>query len=374
MFFCKVCITPRSRPRIVFNEDGVCNACVNAKNKKLINWNDRFIEFQEIVEKIKINRNFKNINPNYDCVVPWSGGKDSSYIAHRLKFEFKLNPLLVTFSPLMINDIGTYNRELLISLGFDNLFFRPNQKTARKLAKRFFIERGNPKVAWDAGIAATPVKIALLLKIPFVFYAEHGESEYGGIVLNEDSNKIRDENEVLENLVGDQPSNWSDQDISEKDLSFYTYPSKDDFKNFSVTSYYFSYFFKWSMLENYEYIKKILPEFKTSKNNRTEGTFTNFDSLDDKIDTLYYYMQYVKFGFGRATRDSCRMIQNNQMTRAKAIELSKIYDSELPTQNFKEILEYLKILDIDFEEIVNKHRNPEIWKLKNRNWELINKL
>jgi hypothetical protein len=274
----------------------------------------------------------------------------------------------------MINDIGTYNRELLISLGFDNLFLRPNQKIAKKLAKRFFIERGNPKVAWDAGIAATPVKVAMLLKIPYVFYAEHGESEYGGIVLNEDSNKIRDENEVLENLVGDQPSNWSDEDISEKDLSFYTYPSKDDLKNFPVTSYYFSYFFKWSMLENYEYIKKILPEFKTSKNDRTEGTFTNFDSLDDKIDTLYYYMQYVKFGFGRATRDSCRMIQNNQMTRAKAIELSKIYDSELPTQNFKEILEYLQILDVDFEEIVNKHRNPEIWKLKNGNWELINKL
>ena len=374
MFFCKICIMPRSRPRVVFNDEGICNACVNAQNKKLINWDERRIEFEEIVKNIKNNKKSIYVNSDYDCIVPWSGGKDSSYIAHRLKFEFKLNPLLVTFSPLLINDIGVYNREQLILEGFDNFYIRPNQKIARKLANRFFIERGNPKVAWDAGIATTPVKVALYLKIPYVFYAEHGESEYGGIVLNKNSNKIRDENEVLENLVGDQPSNWSDQDISQRELTFYTYPTKNDFKNFPVTSYYFSYFFRWSMLENYEYIKKALPKFRVDKNNRTEGTFTNFDSLDDKIDTLYYYMQYIKFGFGRATRDSCRMIQNDQMTRNEAIKLSKLYDHEIPKQNFEEILEYLNISKLDFDELVNKHRNLEIWKRKNNSWELINQL
>ena len=374
MFFCKTCIMPRSRPRVVFNKDNICNACVNAENKKLINWHDRKIEFEEIVRNIKNNKNSSDINKNYDCVVPWSGGKDSSYIAHRLKFEFKLNPLLVTFSPLIINEIGAHNREQLILQGFDSFYLRPNQKIARKLSTRFFLERGNPKVAWDAGVTAAPVKIALYLKIPYVFYAEHGESEYGGIVLNENSKKIRDENEVLENLVGDQPSNWADQDISERELSFYTYPTKDDFKKFSVNSYYFSYFFKWSMLRNYEYMIKVLPKFQVDKNNRTEGTFTNFDSLDDKIDTLYYYMQYIKFGFGRATRDSCRMIQNDQMTRDEAIELSKLYDSEVPKENFDEVLEYLNITRLDFDEIVNKHRNQEIWKRRNNSWELINKL
>ena len=374
MFFCKTCIMPRSRPRVVFNKDNICNACVNAENKKLINWHDRKIEFEEIVRNIKNNKNSSDINKNYDCIVPWSGGKDSSYIAHRLKFEFKLNPLLVTFSPLIINEIGVHNREQLILQGFDSFYLRPNQKIARKLSTRFFLERGNPKVAWDAGVTAAPVKIALYLKIPYVFYAEHGESEYGGIVLNENSKKIRDENEVLENLVGDQPSNWADQEISERELSFYTYPTKDDFKKFSVTSYYFSYFFKWSMLRNYEYMIKVLPKFQVAKNNRTEGTFTNFDSLDDKIDTLYYYMQYIKFGFGRATRDSCRMIQNDQMTRDEAIELSKLYDSEVPKENFDEVLEYLNITRLDFDEIVNKHRNQEIWKRRNNSWELINKL
>jgi len=143
----------------------------------------------------------------------------------------------------------------------------------------------------------------------------------------------------------------------------------------NLTAYYFSYFFKWSMLENYEYVKEKMPSFKTNPNGRTEGTFTDFDSLDDKIDNLYYYMQYTKFGFGRATRDSCRMIQNNQMTRDKAIELARKYDSEFPEINFNEVLEYLEIDTEQFEAIVNKHRNNEIWKsARNNKWELINSI
>ena len=129
------------------------------------------------------------------------------------------------------------------------------------------------------------------------------------------------------------------------------------------------------MLENYEYVKKKLPNFKTNLSGRTKGTFTDFDSLDDKIDCLYYYMQYIKFGFGRATRDSCRMIQNNQMSREEAIKLARKYDHEFPDVDFEEILNYLNITGEKFEKIVNKHRNKEIWKTNiNNKWELINSI
>ena len=103
---------------------------------------------------------------------------------------------------------------------------------------------------------------------------------------------------------------------------------------------------------------------------RTEGTFTNFDSLDDKIDDLYYYMQYIKFGFGRATRDSCRMIQNNQMTREEAVDLARKYDGEEPKIYQKEVLEYLDINIEQYFEIIEKHRNNEIWKQDKNNWKL----
>jgi N-acetyl sugar amidotransferase len=369
--FCKTCLMPDSRPRIVFDNKGICNACLYSKKKKEIEWNSRKNEFLELINKIK--NDSKKYNSHYDCVVPWSGGKDSTSIALKLKFEYGLNPLLVTFSPLLVNECGSFNREELLKMGFDSIFLRPNQKVSKKLAKRFFIERGNPKVAWDAGINTGPVKVALNYNISTIFYAEHGESEYGGLVLDKESEKKRNLREVIEHQVGDFPENWTSNEIDIKDLSPYIYPSKEELSKKNSTAYYFGYFFKWSMLENYEYVKEKMPKFKTNPNGRTQGTFTDFDSLDDKIDGLYYYMQYIKFGFGRATRDSCRMIQNNQMTREKGIELARKYDAEFPEKNFDEVLEYLEIDKKKFEEIVNKHRNSEIWKSSRTNqWELVN--
>ena len=369
--FCKRCIMPNTRPRIVFDHNGICNACLHTDKKNQINWTNREKEFFNLVEKIK--NHSKKTNAHYDCVVPWSGGKDSTSIALKLKFEFELNPLLVTFSPLLINECGIYNREEVSKMGFDSVLLVPNQKISKILSKRFFTERGNPKVAWDAGVNAGPVQVAINYNIPTVFYAEHGESEYGGLVLDEESEKKRNLREVIEHQIGDFPENWVSDEITIKDLSPYIYPSEEKIRHINLTAYYFSYFFKWSMLENYEYVKKKLPSFKTNPNGRTKGTFTDFDSLDDKIDCLYYYMQYIKFGFGRATRDSCRMIQNNQMTREKSIELARKYDEEFPKDDFNEVLKYLDINQDQFEEIVNKHRNQEIWKSGiNNKWELVN--
>ena len=371
--FCIKCIMPDSRPRIVFDENGICNACLHSEKKNKINWSDRENEFFKLIEEIKSHS--KKTNAHYDCVVPWSGGKDSTSIALKLKFEYELNPLLVTFSPLLINECGSFNREEVSKMGFDSVFLSPNQKVSKKLSKRFFTERGNPKVAWDAGVNSGPVQIAINYNIPTVFYAEHGESEYGGLVLNEESEKKRNLREVIEHQIGDFPENWASNEINIKDLSPYIYPSEDRMVKENLTAYYFSYFFKWSMLENYEYVKEKMPSFKSNPSGRTEGTFTDFDSLDDKIDNLYYYMQYIKFGFGRATRDACRMIQNNQMTRDKGIELARKYDSEFPENNFNEVLEYLGINNEKFAEIVNKHRNNEIWKSsRNNKWELTNSI
>ncbi len=371
--FCKYCIMPNSRPRVVFNDKGICNACENGFVKQKIDWNKKKDEFLKLIDEIK--KNSKKNNLSYDCIVPWSGGKDSTSIALKLKLDYELNPLLVTFSPLVLNEIGSFNRNLLLNEGFDSIFIHPNQKVAKNLAKRFFIERGNPKVAWDAGVNTGPVRVAINYKIPYIFYAEHGESEYGGLVLSEESKKKRDLREVIEHQIGDFPENWANKELSIKDLYPYIYPNKKELSDNNINAYYFAYFFKWSMLENYEYVKKKLPNFKTNLSGRTKGTFTDFDSLDDKIDCLYYYMQYIKFGFGRATRDSCRMIQNNQMSREEAIKLARKYDHEFPDVDFEEILNYLNITGEKFEEIVNKHRNKEIWKTNiNNKWELINSI
>ena len=363
ILYCKSCLMPNSRPRIVFDENGICNACHNAASKKTIDWEARKREFQDYVAR------YRPKNSLYDCIVPWSGGKDSSYVAWKLKFEFGLNPLLVTFSPLLPNDVAVHNREEMLKAGFDHLMIRPNQKVARRLSRRFMLERGNPKVAWDAGVNSVPLQVAVNYNIPLVFYAEHGESEYGGRVLSEESKKVRDIAEVLEHQIGDDPRNWVDEEIQERDLAPYLYPDNADVERVGVKALYFAYFFKWSIRENYDYVDDKI-NFRLDPKGRSDGTFTNFDSLDDKIDNIYYYLQFIKFGFGRAIRDASRHIYSGHMTREQGLGEVKKYDDEFPQSYFKENLDYLGLTEREFNDFVDKHRNPEIWKFEGNQWKL----
>lgn len=362
--YCTKCLMPSSRPRIMFNDEGVCNACTHAENKELgIDWKARTSEFHNILDR------FRSKDGSWDCVVPWSGGKDSSSIAYKLKYEYGMNPLLVTFSPMLPNEVGNKNREALINAGFDHLFLRPDQKVHRKLAKRFFVERGNPKVAWDAGVNVTPLQVAVNFGIKLVFYAEHGETEYGGRVLDEQSGKIRNFTEVIEHQIGDSPLNWADDDISERELQPYLYPTMNRIAEVEVTAYYFAYFHRWSMFENYVYIKDKI-DFCTHPAGRTPGTFTNFDSLDDKMDPLYYYMQFIKFGFGRCVRDTSRFIQNGHLDREEALALCHQYDNEFPSECIDEVLDYLYLNKDELIEIIDRHRNSEVWTRNNDAWRL----
>lgn len=361
--YCKTCLMPDTRPRIEFNADGVCNACLTAAEKREVDWDARLAEFRKLVEENKPAAS------EYDCVVPWSGGKDSSTIAHKLKFEHGLNPLLVTFSPLIPNEVGEHNCEALRRAGFDHILVRPNQRVSRHLSQRFFRERGNPKVHWDAGVNSAPVQVAVRFGIPLIFYAEHGESEYGGRVLSEEHKKIRDITEVLEHQIGDYSENWLDEVVEERDLAPYVYPDLEDVERVGVKAMYFAYFFSWDVYENYDYISSHI-DFRTAESGRSDGTFTNFDSLDDKIDNLYYYMQFIKFGFGRATRDASRQIYRGRMTREQGLDLVRKYDDEFPHSFHAETLDYLEMEQPEFERIVDLHRNAEIWEEGVNGWRL----
>lgn len=358
---CRECLMPSTRPRVGFDSDGVCNACLNAKRKELIDWNARRAEFLRLVEENRPKTG------SYDCIVPWSGGKDSSMIALRLKEEFGLNPLLVTFSPMIPSEVGIHNREEVLRAGFDHINLRPNQKAARHMARRFFKERGNPKVCWDAGVTATPMQLAARLEIPLIFYAEHGESEYGGHVLSEEHMKQRDMAEFLEHLVGDDPINWMDHVIEERDLAPYLYPDMALVAERGVKAMYFSYFFKWDVYENYHYVADRI-NFHLAPGGRTDGTFTGYDSLDDKIDNLYYHMQLIKFGFGRAVRDASRLIQLGHLTRKQALEKALPYDDEFPETYLGEVLDYLGMDRAELIRVIDLHRNPEIWSRNGDHW------
>ena len=211
--------------------------------------------------------------------------------------------MLVNFNALIPTDVGIDNRRVLLEYGFDSLEVRPSVRVSKLLSKRFFIERGNPKLHWDAGVNSSIFKMSISLGIPYIFYAEHGETHYGGRVLSGSSEKLRDYEEVVENQIGDDPSNWTDgKVITNKELMPYTMPSHDLLTLHNIEAHYFGYYFPWNVQENYRHVKSLI-DFKEHPTGRTYGTNTSYDSLDDVMDDLYYYMQYIKFGFGRCVRD-----------------------------------------------------------------------
>ena len=365
--FCKGCFMPSSRPRISFNESGFCNGCVfNSSRKSEIDWSDR----KKSLNSFLSTRKVKDMNPNYDCVVAWSGGKDSSAVALKLREELDLNPLLVTFSPLIPTPEGDFNRRSLLRKGFDSIFVAPSVKTSSYLSKRFLIERGDPKVHWNAGINSVTINIASALRIPIVFYSEHGESEYGGKVISAESSLRRNLDEILENQIGDDPINWIDETLTERELEPYLI---DGPKLEALDVLYFAHFFPWDVVQNLEYVDAAI-EFKRNPRGRTYGTFTDFDSLDDTMDDLYYYMQFIKFGFGRCLRDCARQIQRGRMSREDAFGLIAQFDGEYPTESIKQTLDFLQINESELQNIIDTHRRKDLWEKSGNIWNLKNKL
>ena len=353
---CRTCLVPDTRPRTVLDATGQCNACkYHFVEKPRIDWQERKTMFQELVDENKQH-------PQFDCLVPFSGGKDSATIAHRLKYELGFRPLLVSFGQMLWTAAGRHNYERVRRAGFDCLYWAMNQEVSRKLARRFFIERGHPKAHYDAAINAVPVRIAKELGIPLIVYAEHGDTEYGGLILNEKSRRFRDLEEVLEHCVGDDARNWAGDGITEQDLAWtYVYP--DDVKG--ITATYWSYHFRWDIYANAMYARDRMgfqpahvrdtPAGAPWKWGRNDGSFEGFDSIDDMIDDLDFHMLMPKFGYGRATRMASRLIQYGHMTRENGLRLAQAYDGEYPRRYFREIIHYLGVSEAEFDKVIATH-------------------
>jgi N-acetyl sugar amidotransferase len=362
---------PSTRPRVVF-KDGVCNACEWLAEYKNTDWSARKRDFLDLVAR-------KKRHPVYDCIVPFSGGKDSASIALRLRNDLGLRPLLVTYGQLLWTDVGRHNFNRCCDAGLDIFYWRVDQRVSRALARRFFIERGHPKNHYDAAVNAVPLITAVNFNIPLVIFAEHGESFYGGHVLSEEHRRCRDLSEVLENQVGDDARNWAVDGITERELFPYIMPDEGDLDRVGAEAVYYSYYFPWDIYKNAQYCREKL-NFKVARHSgieplggswgKSDGSFEGYDSVDDCIDDLDYYLMYIKFGFGRASRMASRLIQGGHITRDRGLSLVKAYDGEFPHTYLPQVLDYLNISRKEFERIIDEHRNPEIWTKAGTEWHL----
>ncbi len=296
-------------------------------------------------------------------MVPSSGGKDSAFVAHELKSKYKMNPLTVTWSPLKYTDIGWENLVNFNKSGFDVILGMANGQTVRKLCKDAMIEMGDPFQPFIYGQVLFPIKIATKFNIKLVFSGENAEAEYGGNI--ESWNKKGLDIEEYEKIWFSKYSlkYWMDKGYSRNDLNLFEGPEIEEVKKKNIKRYFYGYFRNWSNHSNFYYASKNTG-FKPNTV-RTEGTYTKYSSIDDKLDTFHHWFALIKFGHGRCTSNAAREVREGFITREEAIALVKKYDNEFPIKYFNEFLDFTRISEHNFWEIANKWRNESIWIKKN---------
>lgn len=361
--FCVKCTVSNQRPRITFDEHGVCSACTFAEHKRReIDWDAREAEL------IKTCDRFRKQNGEYDVIVPVSGGKDGSFVAHQLKHKYGMNPLTVTWAPLKATEIGRRNLDSFIATGFNHLLGTPDPIVTRRLTQLSFKELGDPFQPFIYGQQNFPLHAAVQNNVSLIMYGENGEVEYGGDMKNafKPNREISDHDKHY--FSGLPPEFWQKHGLSLKDLKPFMAPSYASVLANKTEIQFFGYYKFWDPQENYYYCKENTGF--TANSERSQGTYSKYASLDDKIDGFHYYLAYIKFGIGRATSDTAHEIRDGKITRDEGIALVRRYDSEFPSKHLEEFLDYCSITREDFDSIIDSWRSDHIWESTGTGWGL----
>lgn len=402
--YCKACVISNQRPNsaqeykhtieskketINFTSDGLCEACAQAARKKdVIDWGARDKELRELCDRYRKN------DGSYDCLVPGSGGKDSFYAAYKLKYEYGMNPLTITWAPHMYTDWGYKNFHAWINAGFDNHLVTPNGRIHRLLTRLAVDRLLHPFQPFILGQKFIAPKFAAQLNIPLVFYGEN-EAEYGNPIAENDS-VLRDwryftaEDQSDVTLSGVSIKELEeDFGISKNELSLYLPGDPDRMMQAGVQVHYLGYYLKWHPQSCYYYAVEH-GGFQASPE-RTAGTYSKYNSIDDKIDDFHYHTTGVKFGIGRATYDAAQEVRSGDITREEAVALVQRYDHEFPERFADEVFEYLSINQHElpkaysqfeepkfsrdyYERLTSNFRSPHLWLFSNGKWSIRNPL
>lgn len=402
--FCKKCVISNQRPNsavefqhtaaskketINFDEQGVCDACRAAERKKeQIDWKEREKELVELCDRYRKN------DGSYDCLIPGSGGKDSFYQAHILKYKFGMNPLTVTWAPHIYTEWGWKNFQAWLGAGFDNYLMTPNPRTHRLMTRLAVENLFHPFQPFMFGQKAYAPKMAAMMNIPLVFYGEN-EAEYGNPIKDTESARRDwsyfsgdDESKIY--LGGVSVQDLQDHfGVKKVDLDPYLPINPEILDRKKVEVHYLGYYLPWHPQGAYYYAVEH-GGFQASPE-RTPGTYSKYNSIDDKIDDFHYFTTFIKFGIGRATYDAAQEIRNEEITREEGMALVKKYDGEFPERFADEIFQYLSVPEEEFpiasqmfeqpvmdrnyfDSLTDTFRSPHLWSFEEDGWNLRNKV
>jgi N-acetyl sugar amidotransferase len=384
VIFCRRCVMSNQRPASIpefkhrpdrrgakymhIDEEGVCDACRHAEKKEQIDWQAREEELLRLLDK------YRRTDGYYDCIVPGSGGKDSAFQAHVLKYKYGMHPLTVTWPPLLYTDYGYQNFRNWIEVGgFDNLTFKPNGRVHKLLTKLAIQNLMHPFQTFILGQKNLAPKIAIKYGIPLIFYGEN-EAEYGNPIADNETS-LRDKSYFVMKDLSEVylaglpiPELTGKYDLSLNDLMAYLPAPYDELEKAKIEVHYLGYYLKWTPQEAYYYA--VENTGFQARPFRTEGTYSKYNSIDDKIDDLHYYTTHIKFGLGRATYDASQEIRNKHLTREEGIALVRQFDGEVPTRYLREVMDYLGMDVEEFMDLCDEFRSPHLWVKVDGKWVL----
>jgi N-acetyl sugar amidotransferase len=357
------------KPTIVFDADGVCGACRYADMKEReIDWAARERELLALLDR------HRSRDGSYDCIVPGSGGKDSAFAAHALKYKYGMNPLTVTWAPHVYTDVGWKNFQSWIHVGgFDNSLLTPNGRVHRTLTRLAFETLAHPFQPFIVGQKLAGARASVLHGVPLVFYGEN-PAEYGHDPREnfkptmDPSFYARPYDPATFALSGLGVRELERHGIARRDLEPYLPLDPAAVARVGTDVHHLGYYVRWDPQEMYYYAQEHTGFQPNTE--RTEGTYSKYNSIDDKIDPLHYYTTFIKFGIGRATYDAAQEVRNRKITREEAVALVRRFDAEVPRRYLPEVLEYMGISEERFWQVIDGARSPHLWKKVGGDWVL----
>ena len=382
--FCQSCVISNQRPSstvefkhekkeikktIGFAADGICDACHYQKEKAYrIDWKSR--EDQLVATLDRFRRN----DGSYDMIVPGSGGKDSAYTSHVLKYRYGMNPLTVTWAPHLYTAIGWQNfTNWVHEGGHDNILFTPNGRLHRLLTRLAFRNLLHPFQPFIVGQRIIGPAMAKKYGVQLVMYGEN-QAEYGNDP-NENFKPTMDTKffsgqDPLEMRLGGVKvaDIIRDYNYTLNDFAPYIPPTVESLEKAGVEVHYLGFYLPWDPQECYYYAAENTG-FQANPE-RTPGTYSKYSSIDDKIDMFHYFTTLIKFGIGRATYDAAQEVRNGKITREEGVHLVRKYDQEFPSRYYSDFLEYIDMSDAEFWETIDRFRSPHLWRCHDGEWHL----
>lgn len=370
MKFCSHCVMPSTRPDLDLDPEGVCDACRMAERKmgigKLppIDWKKRETDFAELLDKCR------GTDPSkYDCIIPVSGGKDSTWQLHVVKDIYKLRPLCVCFEPTLPTEIGRQNLDNLHRMGVDLIVHRRNPIVYEKLIIEGFKRVGDMEWANHVAIWSLPYQYAVAFDIPLIVWGE-GRMEFAGNFWIDEKHLREMDNDWINDfggLNGLRPTDLvgAETGIKLDDLKPYMFPPKEKLAkvggNKGCVGVFLGFYFNWDARKQVEAIEPLGWKRRTS---RVETTYGDFEKLDCLSMNLHDYVKYCKFGYGRATDDASRDLRHGYIDREQALRLVERWDGHYPQEAVARFCSHFKMPKEEFDSICDQFTNRAIFETK----------